>query len=1038
MPFNQQLIPVSFHLRNFNKYHQLDLPASKNGNLTLIGENAVGKTTLANCFFPMLIDGAISTPSFNPAKGTDKLGQSINPRNSARDTRNFEGMLLGWGAGAMKVRTGYSYILWQSDQRQLITGIGAYRAQGATRKPTWWFVASQEGLEPKLEIVTTDDTGKSLGRDEFIAQNRHLGEQLKVYDRAEDYRDYVANHVYGFTSEALGKLANVYRLLASPILTAGNAKFTPIREALRTAQEGIDPQVINDVAESQREVNRMNGILTRVQRAQDRLQKLQQELFWRNLNHLQELRLQPYSERHHQYEDHRKKFESTGDQIQQLSTQQQLTSQNLLDTQTQLAAMQKQKAEQEYVIERKHQYESQISQAKRELDKYRKEARHKTALQQQVGELTQQLTKLNQQAQELDERQLKPLQASLDAKTANLQELAAMVAEVTVAGTQHQLAQYLQLMQRLITKHQSLTEMIDHLDANMKVVAGMQGDLDIRIDQRLTNPMTSRARGHLHEDNREIHQAGMAKMNEQFITLNKQRADLIVDHGDLKRLLGHQERIDELQTINSQLQTYLQDSDAVQTQIKERTIKQTGLDEELAQLNRMMDPNFNIDDQEARIKELQRQSDALKIDLQLDVRMAETSTALQKFTADNNTLIKKISEQRGIQNESQAAMGQDEQVLADMKAQISRALTALTPYMADDQHLTNVAEAVAFVHANGSRVRNSNYAGISAQVSRLIHDNDSNGVDQYALDNLFEERGYTEMVGLMRGKRVAQNGDMVTVTFDIAEAQRLMRADEKDVQRSLETLTTGNDLAQIVYTEAVIDRIASQYRLINEYNQMLAEGGRAQKIHLKVTLRPDTVTQTVIDEARDLQREERPALQDEIARRLEKLANNPDTADDDDEFYRAAQLSLDTRQWSNFVVLIKRRQNGDYEEVDDKFVQSGGSGAEKSQAMVLPLLLVPKMVLQRASRADAPGLVMFDEFADKLDPETAKAFANTITNFGFNFIATMPSGAQNKILADGVENIAYDVIAPQTQDDGRFHKNIVRPALIWQMARDHE
>jgi len=121
-----------------------------------------------------------------------------------------------------------------------------------------------------------------------------------------------------------------------------------------------------------------------------------------------------------------------------------------------------------------------------------------------------------------------------------------------------------------------------------------------------------------------------------------------------------------------------------------------------------------------------------------------------------------------------------------------------------------------------------------------------------------------------------------------------------------------------------------------------------------------------------------------------------------------------------------------FEVVDDKFVQSGGSGAEKAQAMVLPLLLVPKMVLQRAKAADAPHLVMFDEFADKLDPETAKSFAKTIDHFGFNFIATMPSGSQTKILADGVENIAYDVIAPKNRDDGKFHLNRVRRALIWQ------
>jgi len=208
---------------------------------------------------------------------------------------------------------------------------------------------------------------------------------------------------------------------------------------------------------------------------------------------------------------------------------------------------------------------------------------------------------------------------------------------------------------------------------------------------------------------------------------------------------------------------------------------------------------------------------------------------------------------------------------------------------------------------------------------------------------------------------------------------------------------------------------------------------REQSIKLKVALTPASVSAKVIEEARNSQLATRPALEAEIKNRLRKLASDLTVADDDEAFMQKAQDMLDTRQWSDFKVLIKRRQSDEnhYEEVDDKFVQSGGSGAEKAQAMVLPLLLVPKMVLRQASLTDAPYLVMFDEFADKLDPETAKSFAKTIDRFGFNFIATMPGGAQNKILADRVDNIAYEVIAPQNENDNQFHLNHVREALVW-------
>ncbi|KRK90615.1 chromosome segregation ATPase [Companilactobacillus futsaii JCM 17355] len=184
----EMLTPVSFHLRNFNNYTSLDISASQNGNLTLIGENAAGKTTLANCFFPMLIDGSIATPSFNPAKGTDKLDKTTI-RNSKNDTRTFEGMLLGWGRGSMKVRTGYSYMLMKSNKRQVIVGIGAHRAVGETRKPTWWFVMSSTNINEEMPLVTVDNKGQSLEREEFVQANEDWGINFRVFSQVSEFQN---------------------------------------------------------------------------------------------------------------------------------------------------------------------------------------------------------------------------------------------------------------------------------------------------------------------------------------------------------------------------------------------------------------------------------------------------------------------------------------------------------------------------------------------------------------------------------------------------------------------------------------------------------------------------------------------------------------------------------------------------------------------------------------------------------------------------------------------------------------------------------
>ncbi|MCF7522842.1 hypothetical protein L3X07_04655 [Levilactobacillus brevis] len=107
----------------------------------------------------------------------------------------------------------------------------------------------------------------------------------------------MATQVYGFDNgQRLSQLTATYRLLASPILTGGNAEFTPIVKALRDAQEGIDAQTIRQIADSQCEVNYTNALLKRLAIVHKRLTKLKHEIFWGNLNRLQELTLKTFAE----------------------------------------------------------------------------------------------------------------------------------------------------------------------------------------------------------------------------------------------------------------------------------------------------------------------------------------------------------------------------------------------------------------------------------------------------------------------------------------------------------------------------------------------------------------------------------------------------------------------------------------------------------------------------------------------------------------------------------------------------------------------
>lgn len=448
---------------------------------------------------------------------------------------------------------------------------------------------------------------------------------------------------------------------------------------------------------------------------------------------------------------------------------------------------------------------------------------------------------------------------------------------------------------------------------------------------------------------------------------------------------------------------------------------------------------FDVDKKKAEIERLQSEIDSLIIDPNLDQKIAAAKSDFNKYQETERDLNnKKTATQTNIEN-SLKIIVEIENQLKELSENAETNLKILAPYMIDGIELEKVPETLKFLSSHRSEIRNHSFSELSEKIGNILRNNSDgeNGLDPYALDNIFEERGHNDIASAMRKQRSIDKGDLRVVNFDLNHAQKLILSDKKSVEKSLEQLNSGNELAQTTYIEAAAHQISDQYDLIDGYNNMLAHGVRkSQGIQLKVSLKPIGVDEKVIEEARDDILTKRPALLKEVQQRLDRLANDVKVADDDEQFMEEAHELLDIRQWSDFQIWIHRKQAeiGEFELVDDKFVQSGGSGAEKAQAMVLPLLLVPKMVLNRSRKTDAPHMVMFDEFADKLDPETAKSFAKTIDHFGFNFIATMPSGAQNKVLADGVENIAYDVIAPSKKNDGKFHKNVVRKAMIWQEA----
>lgn len=1032
---SKKLIPVSFHLRNFNLYRKLDLPVSNNGNLALVGENGVGKTTLANCFFPMLVDGSIATPSFNPTTDTGKLSNSINPRNSSQDSRTFDAMLLGWGSSAMKVRTGYAYEKLSSKYRDVILGIGAYRANGDPRSRTWWFVATNEDSKSNLTVITTADDGHALDKDGFRLANQSLGKQLHIFEKATDYREFVAFQIYGFTSgQELGLLAQADRMIASPMLTAGNAKFEPIRQALVNSQEKIDDEIIQKAAQLQRQVNDKQSLQARIEEALKRIDRIKQLTFLGNFNQLNKLLINPYSTLSGNVRRQQANIESLN-QTAVIAKKSITTQKNSLDeTEAKLTELKVNRERQKLIQSQRDQLAREIKNLERTARQYKRVSAQKEKIQAQQKENAVAAADLESSLTDVKTSQFAPLIVQIKDNLIQLkwQEVFENPDPTEISQT---LTHRFQQASQLISQYQQWVSNSDNLNDAVSVFTDTKDQMSDSIDRHVTGLRTDIMKEQLHNDNRSIHDTGAGKISDKFKMLKQQIADLLAQHPEIKAMLSQPELLPTLkqQTIN------LEKIGKQLNQLGQRHVtiqnEKVSLQKQLDTLLEAMDSEFNFEDNQHEIESLKGQLSSLQIDPTIDDQ-------IQQNQREYDGLKRQIDRSQAQLTGAHAKIESFNQQIDDEKREMQQlgqrmteALDQLQPYLPVDAELTGIETATTYLIENQAMIRNNPIVEMSDRIGHMINRSTDDRMDRQAVNTLFNELGYSQIADQMFPHTTETMEDVVLVAFDVDEAFGILKTELTNVQKMLQQIHGGANLAVDTYKTAVIQRITAQYHSVQDFNQMLSEGtADSDGIKIKIELvASKDVDGQVIKEAVDPSLDAFPALDQEIDRRLAKLATDPDLADDEAMFVQKTDELLDTRNWSEFVVKIKRRQSDEdhYEIVDDRFVRSGGSGAEKAQAMVLPLLLVPKMILNRSAKADAPYVVMFDEFADKLDPETARIFAKTINKFGFSFIATMPSGAQSKLLSDGVDNITYQVIAPQNRNDGKFHVNQVKQAYTW-------
>lgn len=797
MENNDFLHPVSYHLRDFGQYHALDLAASEAGNLTLLGANAVGKTTLANSWFPVLIDGSIATPSFNPARSSEAITQSTRPRNTVRDKRTFSSMLLGWGASAFKVRTGYTYMTLKSSTREVVLGIGAHRQSDGLKSQTWWFVLESKSVD---ELVCVDEEGRGLDKEAFSDANDGFGQELVVFKRWEDYRSFVAVNIYGFDSgETLGKLANAYRLLASPILTGGNARFAPIPIALREAQEPIDrDQIIQPLAESQRQLNQTKALQQELENGQKRLDKIKLELFWGNLNRLAE----PSDSMLKSHLKHAKAFTQAKAAIReaeaaitQLTDQLGLIKENQAAAAAKLETLQAKSAKQQVIEETRRSLDREIAELHQRQAVYDKQQKDLKTLEAAVQQAQAKLAALVKTGQQIQDEQLDPVIAQLHGQSANMGELTQALAQTEQKQMIQSLADYLTTHQRLVKDYTHLSDAITRTSEDVALVQGMQGKMDTAIDRRATGMLVKSANAGLHQDNRDIHEQGAATMNTAVATLQQQRQKLLDQAPDLAVLLANPERLDQLAQLSKQASAILVQLEKNNAAQKLAQAKLDGQEAQRDQLQASIDPDFSVAKTETAIAALTAQRNGLKIDPTLDQQLANQQKTVRDLQKTANELQVRQGQEQGIRTAQTASAQTAQQELQTVDARITAALAVLKPYVPEGIQLDGITALLDFVHSNRAMIHRHPFEEVGGKVRDAIDGGESN----LALDELFSQRGATEIATSIHENRTTSQAELTIVPFALGQAQALLTEDIAAVAKSVDERSSGQNLALETY-----------------------------------------------------------------------------------------------------------------------------------------------------------------------------------------------------------------------------------------------
>lgn len=1064
MTLNKTLTPICYSLRNFNHYHNLDLKPLDNGNLALVGLNTVGKTMLVNCFFPMLINGLTKKPSFNTAPGMEDVDKNTEQRDKSKQIRTFETMLLGM-TNPQPERTGYSYIILRSQKRTVVLGVGAHVKQGFPKRTKKWFFVIEGDSKDDLRPITLKDDVEdqlnkfipSLDRDEFIDQNQvKFGEKFNSFiapsgnQDSEDYTNYVATRIYGCDKATLNRLARTYQVLMTSNLVAGSDDISPAQRALSNVQSPIPNDIITAM------IDKFDA-----QRAYDERKKNYDELIGDPEDLTKQGRLDQIAKalsdlnqwslrgelwiNYHDKNEHLTHFEHIQNELKTKLNQIEI---QITDKQTQSDAAHQ---DLEELIRKKldqADINSKINIQENIVRLNERDLKQNEGLQTKYRQLT---TQVIHQQHELDDSKERLKKAkkhgteqtqALKTAISNHPSLAPLL---TVKNSEflpkiNSIKKQLYVIKDIQRELTNLNKRWQQADEYSYLFQSTKTDLDQSIIKTLAPLPEPQYETKLLADNAQIHQSALKTVEQNGTELLAQINQLKQANPDWNMATDQQQAIQAL--IDTIIQIY-EDVEKLASQIKQQTANVTELNKQVDEID------INKLDKEAQSYQtaINQAKDKISefeqlVDQDLDDQIAKSENVVKILDEEFIDLKGELKVVKHEQDETDVSQTQLTEQVAELKQQITARLKNARPWLTQTfQEYDNYAKQhhVKKLTTDGDKAYCKEQADrFLNKIKRLINPPYSQypNFENKALNDLLQAIGLPDLA-LEQGEAIEQNNDNVWRTgFDVTA----LKQNVIDYIPVDQTNTLVNDELD-AYCKTVGLMILDQQEYINTINTALQQNQTKTGIKIQVDLdysqgyqdnkKANVINPALLAEIKDAGNEEKPLFKqfvEDLLIRQQKEAK----AKNLDEITRLEQLEkdLDYRIWSTLSIMIYSEATGRYEIVDNNFVSSTGSGAERSQATLILLMLIPKLILDECSEPDAPRLLFMDEFGSKFDVQNANNLLNIFKIFQFSVIITKPNNDYAVLLEDGVANRIYE-IKKGDSTNGNFPINSVAIIGDW-------